>query len=451
VAAIRAAQLGAQVTLVDHNILGGTCLNVGCIPTKSLLHCAEIFDEAKHAGEYGLNIDVKGYDWQKVQSKKNQTVKQLVDGVTGLMRANKISVIKATAKFETQNSLLLTKQDGSAQIVQADKIIIAVGSRPEIPNISGLEGNPLCIDSTGALSLEEVPKEMLVIGGGVVAVELATIYSVFGCKVTMLKRSPIILPSMDQELVDILVKSLAQRKIDIITGVKFLSAQNENARIKLNVEIAGQKKTFEAQKILVAAGRRINTENLGLEKIGIACGKNGEILTDDKMQTNIKNIYAIGDCLGKVMLAHTASAQGEVAAENACGHNLIYDGRTSPICVYTLPEFAGVGATEDELKSKNIDYLVGKFPLYANGKALIANGGEGMIKILLGKKYNEVLGVHIIGPRATDMIACGALMIGFEATIDDVCACIYAHPTVSEAIREAFLAAKSRAIHIPNK
>jgi dihydrolipoamide dehydrogenase len=450
VAAIRAAQLGGEVTIIEREKLGGTCLNIGCIPTKSLLHSAEMFDAIGEANDYGLNVDIKGFDWQKVQAKKNTIVNQLVSGVAGLMKINKIKVIKGSAKFETPHSLWVVSQDGKQEKVMFDKVIIATGSESLIPNIPGIKDS-FCIDSTGALSLKSVPKSMFVIGGGVIGIELATVYSIFGCKVTLVKRSPTILPMMDQELTHILVEMLKQRGIEIITGVKILSIENVDGQAKINTEVSGIKKTFTAEKVLSAAGRKIDTADLALDKIGVKTDARGGILVNDKMETSVKNIYAIGDCLGKVMLAHTASAQGEVASENALGGALSYDGKTSPLCVYTIPEFAGVGMTEEELKEKKINYAVGKFPLYANGKSLIVNGGDGMVKVLIGKEYDEVLGVHILGPRATDMIAQGALMIGMEAAAEDVCACIHAHPTIAEAIREAFLAAKSRAIHIPNK
>mgnify|MGYP003275756490 CR=1 FL=1 len=434
VAAIRAAQLGGKVTLIEKNKLGGTCLNVGCIPTKVLLHAAEALTEAKHMDNLGIQVSVNGIDWKAVQSRKEAVTNQLVSGVTGLMKANKIRVIEGTASFASKTALEVVKKDGTKENVPFDKVILATGSVPAVPPIPGVKENAACVDSTGALAFDHVPETLLVIGGGVIGMELATAYSRFGAKVTVVEAMPKLLPMMDGELTAMLRKKIEAAPVGA----------------KVQVEVGGKVESFEAEKVLVAVGRRTDTEALGLDKVGIAHDR-GRITVNDKMETNVPNIYAIGDCLGKVMLAHVASAQGEVAAENALGETAVYDGKTNPSCVYTDPEFAGVGLTEEKAKEEGIPYQVGKFPLMANGKALIMNGGEGMIKFIIGKEYGEVLGVHILGPRATDLIGECALAIGMEATVDEIYATIHAHPTVTEAVREAALAATKRAIHIPNK
>ena len=450
VAAIRAAQLGGEVTLIEKGNLGGTCLNVGCIPTKAILHSAEILEETRHAADYGIDLAVKGFDWAKVQAKKNSIVKQLVTGVTGLLKANKVKVVAGTAKFESATVLSVTKPDGASEKLSFDKIIIAAGSVPAIPPISGVKDNSACIDSTGALSLDSVPASLLIIGGGVIGIEFATAYSAFGTKVTVVEALPKILPMMDGELTASLRKGMERRGIAIFTETKVMSVEKTAGGAKVNVEMGDKKQSFDAEKVLVAVGRRADTEALGLDGVGITHDR-GRISVNDAMETSLKGVYAIGDCLGQVMLAHVASAQGEVAAENALGHAATYDGKTNPSCVYTAPEFAGVGLTEEAAKDQKIPYLVGKFPLAANGKALIANGGDGMVKVLLGTEYKEVLGVHMLGPRATDIIGECALAIGMEATVEDLIATIHAHPTITEAVREAMLAAEKRAIHIPNK
>ena len=450
VAAIRAAQLGGEVTLIEKGNLGGTCLNVGCIPTKAILHAAEIIDEARHAADYGIDLSVKGFDWAKVQAKKNGIVKQLVSGVSGLLKANKVKVVTGTAKFASANTLSVVKSDGSAETLSFDKIIIAAGSIPATPPIPGVKANPACIDSTGALSLESVPASLLVIGGGVIGIEFATAYSAFGSNVTVVEALPKILPMMDGELTATLRKGMERRGVAILTEAKVMSVEKTAGGAKVSVEIGGKTQVFEVEKVLVAVGRRADTEALGLDGVGIKHDR-GRIAVNDAMETSIKGIYAIGDCLGQVMLAHVASAQGEIAAENALGHAALYDGKTNPSCVYTVPEFAGVGLTEEAAKERKIAYTVGKFPLAANGKSLIANGGVGMVKVLLGAEYKEILGVHMLGPRATDIIGECALAIGMEATVEDLIATIHAHPTITEAVREGMLAAEHRAIHIPNK
>lgn len=450
VAAIRAAQLGGKVTLIEKNKLGGTCLNVGCIPTKVLLHAAEALTEAKHMDNLGIQVSVNGIDWKAVQSRKEAVTNQLVSGVTGLMKANKIRVIEGTASFASKTALEVVKKDGTKENVPFDKVILATGSVPAVPPIPGVKENAACVDSTGALAFDHVPETLLVIGGGVIGMELATAYSRFGAKVTVVEAMPKLLPMMDGELTAMLRKKMEASGVTILTEAKVQSVEAAPVGAKVQVEVGGKVESFEAEKVLVAVGRRTDTEALGLDKVGIAHDR-GRITVNDKMETNVPNIYAIGDCLGKVMLAHVASAQGEVAAENALGETAVYDGKTNPSCVYTDPEFAGVGLTEEKAKEEGIPYQVGKFPLMANGKALIMNGGEGMIKFITGKEYGEVLGVHILGPRATDLIGECALAIGMEATVDEIYATIHAHPTVTEAVREAALAATKRAIHIPNK
>ena len=450
VAAIRAAQLGGKVTLIEKNKLGGTCLNVGCIPTKVLLHAAEALTEAKHMDNLGIQVSVNGIDWKAVQSRKEAVTNQLVSGVTGLMKANKIRVIEGTASFASKTTLEVVKKDGTKENVPFDKVILATGSVPAVPPIPGVKENAACVDSTGALAFDHVPETLLVIGGGVIGMELATAYSRFGAKVTVVEAMPKLLPMMDGELTAMLRKKMEASGVTILTEAKVQSVEAAPVGAKVQVEVGGKVESFEAEKVLVAVGRRTDTEALGLDKVGIAHDR-GRITVNDKMETNVPNIYAIGDCLGKVMLAHVASAQGQVAAENALGETAVYDGKTNPSCVYTDPEFAGVGLTEEKAKEEGIPYQVGKFPLMANGKALIMNGGEGMIKFIIGKEYGEVLGVHILGPRATDLIGECALAIGMEATVDEIYATIHAHPTVTEAVREAALAATKRAIHIPNK
>ena len=450
VAAIRAAQLGGKVTLIEKHKLGGTCLNVGCIPTKVLLHAAEALTEAKHMDNLGIQVSVNGIDWKGVQSRKEAVTNQLVSGVTGLMKANKIRVIEGTASFASKTALEVVKKDGTKENVPFDKVILATGSVPAVPPIPGVKENAACVDSAGALAFDHVPETLLVIGGGVIGMELATAYSRFGAKVTVVEAMPKLLPMMDGELTAMLRKKMEASGVTILTEAKVQSVEAAPVGAKVQVEVGGKVESFEVEKVLVAVGRRTDTEALGLDKVGIAHDR-GRITVNDKMETNVPNIYAIGDCLGKVMLAHVASAQGEVAAENALGETVVYDGKTNPSCVYTDPEFAGVGLTEEKAKEEGIPYQVGKFPLMANGKALIMNGGEGMIKFIIGKEYGEVLGVHILGPRATDLIGECALAIGMEATVDEIYATIHAHPTVTEAVREAALAATKRAIHIPNK
>jgi dihydrolipoamide dehydrogenase len=448
VAAIRAAQLGADVTLVESQFIGGTCLNIGCIPTKSLLHTAEIYEEAINGADYGVIASVK-LDFAKAQERKKAVTNQLVNGVKGLLAANKIKVISGLASFVNKDTIQIKIENGGNEIIKADRFIIATGSVPVIPPLPGIESKK-CIDSTGALELEKVPESMVIVGGGVIGVEIATLYSTLGSKITIIEMLKEILPMMDGELTKICRAKLVQRGVDIYTNAKVTSIKDDAAEANVTVEMSdGEIKVFPCEKVLISVGRRTNTEALALDKAGVINDR-GRITVNDKMETNIQGIYAIGDCTGKSMLAHVASAHGEVAAENALGHESIFDIKTNPSCVYTNPEFASVGLTEEKAKEQGLDYVVGKFPLYANGRSLIM-GGDGMVKLILGKEYKEILGAHILGPRATDLIAECALAIQMEATVDEIIAAIHAHPTIAEAVREAALAAEKRAIHIPNK
>lgn len=443
VAAIRAAQLGADVTLVEKQAMGGTCLNVGCIPTKALLHTAELYAHAKEGHAFGVMSEVK-IDFKKAQERKEQVVKQLVGGVTGLMRANRVKVIQGVASFVDGRTLSV-----NGERLAFDKAILATGSIPVKPPIPGADA-PQCMDSTGALALDAIPHRMIIIGGGVIGVEMATIYATLGCKVTVVEMMEEILPMMDDELTVILRKDLAQKGVEFLCGAKVLSIKDKGSVAVVEVDRKGQSVSIEAEKVLVSVGRRSNTDELHLDRAGVSHDR-GRITVNAKQETNAPDIYAIGDCTGGCMLAHVASMQGEVAAENAMGHRSVYNGKSNPSCVYTSPEFAGVGLTEKQLIEQRVDYIVGRFPLFANGKSLIMGDAIGMVKILASKRYSEILGVHILGPRATDLIAQGALALHVEATLDEVIETIYAHPTVGESLREACLAAYHRAIHIPNQ
>ncbi len=448
VAAIRAAQLGAEVTLIEKDKVGGTCLNVGCVPTKALLHAGEMYRQMKHdAADYGVFAKDLSFDWTKVIGKKDAVVSRLVGGVSGLLKKNKVKVINGLGKLGSGKTVQVTGKNGESQSVPYDKLILATGSVPVMPPIPGVKDNPNCIDSTGALSLDKLPAEILVIGGGVIGIEFANAFANFGSKVTVIEMTSKILPLMDEQLSKDLRKLLEKEGIVIHTDAKVLGVEKKGGKSAVYVEMNGKTEVFTADKVLVAVGRRTDTADLGLDAQGVKNDR-GRITVDDHMQTSKPDVYAIGDCLGQVMLAHVASAMGEVAAEHAMGHQARYDGRTNASCVYTTPEFAGTGFTEEELKAQKVDYQVGLFPLVGNAKTLIENGGVGQIKVLCGKEYGEILGVHILGPRATDLIAEAALMIGMEATVDEVIATIHAHPTVSEAVREATLATQKRAIHM---
>ena len=453
VAAIRAAQLGAKVTVIEKQYLGGTCLNVGCIPTKCLLHSAELVEDIKNQGkEIGVEVEGVKVNFPQVIAHKNDISKKLTSGVAGLLKMNKVKKIDGEASFVGEKKISVKKPDGSAEEMTADAIIVATGSVNSVPPIPGIKENPNCIDSTGALSLEALPKSMVVIGGGVIGLELACAYAAFGTKITVVEAMDHMLPMLDGDLTKIGVAHMKKMGMEFNLECPVQSVESSPAGAKVVCKNkAGETVSFEAEKVLVAIGRKANTASLNLEAGKIANDR-GRIIVNDKMETNIPGVYAIGDCvMGRAQLAHTASAMGEVAAENICGHEAYYDEKTNPTCVYIEPEAASVGLTEEQCKAQGIEYKVGKFPMSANGKALILNGGEGLVKIIAGKEYGEILGMHIIGPRATDLIAEGALAIGEEMTLDEIIATIHSHPTVTETMREAALQAEKRAIHTSNK
>ena len=452
VAAIRAAQLGAEVTVVEKQYLGGTCLNVGCIPTKCLLHSAELVEQIKTQGkDIGVEVEGVKVNFPQVIAHKNAISKQLTSGVAGLLKMNKVKKVDGTAKFTGEKQLEVTKADGSKETMTADAIIVATGSVNAQPPIPGLKENPNCIDSTGALSLEKLPQTMVVIGGGVIGLELACAYAAFGTKITVVEAMDHMLPMLDGDLTKIGVAHMKKMGMDFHLECPVQSVESSPVGAKVVCkDKSGKTVSFEAEKVLVAIGRKANTAGLDLAAGKIDNDK-GRILVNDKMETNVPGVYAIGDCVfGHAQLAHTASAMGEVASENICGLEAHYCEKTNPTCVYMEPEAASVGLTEEQCKAQGIAYKVGKFPMSANGKALILNGGEGLVKIIAGAEYGEILGMHIIGPRATDLIAEGALAIEGEMTLDEIVDTIHPHPTVTETMREAALNAEKRAIHTKN-
>ena len=452
VAAIRVAQLGARVTLVEREHLGGTCLNIGCIPTKCLLHSAELVSQIKDQGaEIGVETDGVRVNFPQVIAHKNAVSKQLTSGVAGLLKTNKIEKIDCEAYFLGTKKMNVLRNDDTEEALDADVHILATGSMNSVPPIPGIKDNPNCIDSTGTLSLEQLPKSMVVIGGGVIGLELVCAYVAFGTKITVVEAMDHMLPTLDGDLTKIGVAHMKKMGMafNLECPVQAVEASPVGAKVVCRNK-AGETVAFEDEKMLVAVGRQANTDSLRLDACGIKYEK-GRILVNEKMETNVPGIYAIGDCVkGYAQLAHTASAMGEVAAENIMGIPAVYDEKTNPTCVYMEPEAASVGLTEEQCKAKGIDYKVGKFPLVANGKSLIINGGEGLVKIIADAKYEEVLGMHIIGPRATDLIAEGALALRLEATVDELISTIHSHPTVSESVRECALNVQKRAIHIKN-
>ena len=445
VAAIRAAQLGAKVTLIEKDKVGGTCLNRGCMPTKAMLHASEVYDAAVRSADIGIiGADVR-VDWEKVQGFRAATVERLTSGVRALCKANKVKLVEGEAVFTGPKTVKV-----GAEEYTADRIIIAAGSYPIIPGIPGLKESRAMLDSTGCLELDHIPESLLVIGGGVIGLELGSVYLRYGAKVTVVEMQPKLLPGMDGELTALLQHKLEGQGMEILLSSQVTGVSDTERGAKIAVKTAEGERSVEAEKILVCVGRGPATAGLGLDKAGITVEK-GFIRTNERMETNVPGVYAIGDCTGKLMLAHAAMAMGETAAENAMGGDRSFRPEQSPSCAYVGPEFAGVGFTEEQAKALGLDYKVGKFPTSGNGRSLVAGHTDGMIKVLSGAKYGEILGVHILAPSATELIEEAALAIKLEATLEEFTGTIHCHPTVAEAVREAALAVDKKAIHIPNR
>lgn len=445
VAAIRAAQLGAKVTLAERAEIGGTCLNRGCMPTKALLHSSEVYELATNSVDIGIIGRDVAVDWPRVQATRQSVSDKLTGGVRALMRANKVTVVEGEAKFTGPKTV-----EVGGKTLNPDKIIIAVGSKPVMPPIPGLKECAACIDSTACLKLDHIPESLVVIGGGVIGVELGSVYRRFGSKVSVLELQDRILPQMDGELAELAAAQLVAEGMDLRTGAKVTRVDTTTNGAAVHAEIGGKDTVFEAEKVLVCVGRSPNLEGLGLDKAGIAV-EGGFIRVDKRLETSVPGVFAVGDCSGRLMLAHAAMAMGEAAAENAMGGEAGFNEDMSPACAYVGPEIAGVGYTEERAKELGIEYIVGRFPTSANGRSLVSGCTGGLIKVLAGPKFGEILGVHILAPSATELIEEAALAIRLEATLDELTDTIHCHPTVAEALREAALAAQKRAIHIPNK
>ncbi|MBN2260499.1 MAG: dihydrolipoyl dehydrogenase [Clostridiales bacterium] len=443
VAAIRAAQLGAEVTLIEKNRLGGTCLNVGCVPTKVLLQTAEMIEQFKDSERFGITANDFSLNWGQLMSRKNDVVNKLVEGVEGLLISNGIKLINGYGKFENENSIIITSEDDKEETIEFDSAVIATGSAPIIVPIKGVEYEGV-ITSDEALSFNEVPEKMVIIGGGVIGIEFAEAYSSFNTNITLIEMADSILPTMDKEIGLIIKEKLSLKGIKIIENGR-VSEIGKTNNLTVTVEFDGEKQYIDADKVLMAVGRKPVTDTIGLDKINIKTNR-GKIIVDSKMRTNIKNIYAVGDCIGGIMLAHVASSEGIVAAETIMNMKSQIDFKTIPSAVYIKPEIASVGLSEEEAIRKGVKIKIGKFPLTANGKSQIMNE-DGFVKIVADINTQEILGVQIVGPRATEIIGEAALAIRLEATVDELITTIHAHPTVSESLMEAANSVFNHAIH----
>lgn len=446
VAALRAAQLGARVTLVEADRLGGVCLNVGCIPTKALLWSAEVFHLVQQAGQFGVRTGPPEIDWPTMQARKAEVVNKLVGGVRMLLDRAGVTVLAGRARFTNPQDVIIEGASGS-QTLQASRYIVATGSSPLQLPIPGADLSGV-LDSTGALALEQPPSSLLIVGGGAIGLEFATLFATLGVKVTLVEMLPRLAPLMDADVGEALRTALAIQGVKVHTNTRIAALQEAPGGLRARLTGPQGDLTVEAEKVLLAAGRRPNVEGLGLEAAGVAFDRKG-IRVDERMATSVPHIYAIGDATGGAMLAHVASHQGVVAAENACGLQARMHYNAVPGCIFSRPEAASVGLSEEEARKQGYDVRIGRFPFNGNGKAIAQGQIEGMVKVVAEARYGAVLGVHIVGPHASDLILEATLGLTLETTLDELAATIHPHPTLGEAIGEAGLAALGRAIHLP--
>jgi dihydrolipoamide dehydrogenase len=451
VAAIRCAQLGFKTAIIEkYDTLGGTCLNVGCIPSKALLDSSEHFANAKdHFKEHGIDIPVPKVNIDQMIKRKGDVVKANVDGIAFLMKKNKIDVHKGVGSFVDKNTIKVTAKDGKETTITTEKVIIATGSKPTPLPFAAFDKKRI-ISSTEALELKEVPKHMIVIGGGVIGMELGSVYARIGSKVTVVEFLDALIPTMDGTLGKELQKIAKKMGMDVYLGHKVTAVENKGKEVVVKAEpkAGGNAIEFKGDYCLVSIGRRPYTEGLGLEKIGIELDK-GRIPVDDHLKTKVDSIYAIGDVVRGAMLAHKAEEEGVYVAEQLAGQKPHVNYLLIPGVVYTWPEVASVGYTEEQLKEQGRAYKTGSFPYKALGRARASMDTDGLVKILADKATDEILGVHIIGARAADMIAAGVTAMEFRASAEDVARMSHAHPTYMEAVKEACLAATAnRPIHL---
>ncbi|MCL5961516.1 MAG: dihydrolipoyl dehydrogenase [Chloroflexi bacterium] len=447
VAAIRAGQLGAKTVLIEKASLGGTCLNEGCIPTKARLETVEHLSAVRGGlAGYGITVNDFHFDFAAAREHEWAIVQRLVKGVQQLLKGNGVQYLKGTGSFRGPNTVDVEMEDGTRQSLEASKIVIATGSQTVYLPIPGIDGANV-IDSRGALFLEEIPKSIVIIGGGVIGVEFAQIFARLGTQVYIVELLPRLIPMEDEDASRLLQQLFNRAGIKSHTNSKVTAIGDDPSGQKtVTFETEQGPMTLTTEKVLVAIGRKPFSEGLNLDSVGVKAER-GRIIVDDRMRTSIPHIYAIGDVIGGYLLAHVASTEGEVAVENALGHESRMDYKIVPRAVYTSPEVASVGLTEKEAKEKGYAVKTGRFPFAANSKAMIHGQGVGFVKIVAESKYGEILGATIVGPRASDLISEISMVMKLEGTLDEIIATIHPHPTTSEAIREAALYAEGRPIH----
>jgi dihydrolipoamide dehydrogenase len=445
VAAIRAAQRGMKVAVIEKDAIGGVCLNRGCIPTKAFVRAAELYGDIQEAGQIGISVDGCRLDMAMVLARKNEVVSKLRSGVESLLKANRVEVVRGRGEVVDRGLVEVVNADGRNQI-ECSSIIVATGSEPA--SMPGLETDGTrVLDSSDALELDKLPESLAVIGGGYIGLEFASIFAAFGTKVTVIEMLPQLLSGQDKEVSKRLRGYLKARGVDIHTDTRFEKMRAIKGD-KMEITASGKKEPVKvvAEKVLVAVGRKLNSDGVFAEGCPVSM-ENRAVVVNERLETSVPDVYAIGDVTGKMLLAHVASAQGLVAVANAAGGNETIDYRTIPACVFCSPEVASVGLTEDAARQRGIKVKIGRFPFSASGRALILGQTEGFVKLVLDADTGELLGGHVIGPDASHLIAEIALAIGTECTVDEIAHTVHAHPTLSETWMEAAEEALGFPIH----
>ena len=447
VSAIRLAQFGKKVVLIEKDIIGGTCVNRGCIPTKTLLATTDFLCKVAKAEELGVHLDGLKVNFERVMARKDAVIKRLIQGVEFLIKKNKVTFVKGKAHLISKNQIHIQKPTGEAETVTAENIIIATGSEEPKPSYAIVDEDKI-LTSKGALNLKKCPESLAVIDGNLIGVEFAAIFKALGSAVKIFESGPSLLSMFDADISRNYEGILKKKGIEIYVNASVKSVKIEsNGMVSVDALMKGSEIHVETEKVLIAEARRPISSGIGLEEIGIVL-KDGFVVVDNHQRTNVPNIYAVGDVTSGKMLAHVAFAEGIVAAENIAGHGSVMDYKTVPICVYCEPEIASVGLFEDEAKKQGYEVATGKFPLQASGRALTLGETDGFAKVVCDRETGEILGVHLIGPHATELIGEAALAIKLECTFEEIGELVHSHPTISEALMEAARAVSNKAIQI---
>ena len=451
VAAIRGAQLGLKTLCVEREYMGGVCLNWGCIPSKALIAASGLVEKIRHADAMGITVSDLKVDVTKMQEWKGGIIKKLTGGVASLVKGNGGEILLGEAKFTGPRTLSVKTAAGTTETVEATKgIIISTGATPiQIPGFT-VDGK-VVITAREAVSLPKVPARMVLIGGGVIGMELGMVYQKLGTKVTVVEMMDQLLPGTDKDVVKVVERKFTKAGGEVLLKAKALGADVKGATATVRVEHEGQTKTFDTDCVLVAVGFRPNSKDLGLEAAGVKTDQRGHVVINDKFQTNVPTVYAVGDVCGPPYLAHKASKEGEIAAEVIAGHKAVRDWRAMPAAIFTDPEIATVGIGEDQAKKDGRDIRVGKFPFAVSGRAMSVSHTDGFIKTVIDAKSHEVLGVTIVGPEASELISEAALSLEMCAFAEDVALTIHPHPTLGEGLMEAFKHSLGEAIHVMNR